>query len=228
MPILGSYAFVETIKKNDQRTIYRVRDTAGLPVVLKLLHHVGYTHSDGVKIRREYQMGKLFNTPHILKVLEQGTIEGAPYITYEDFDGVSLKSRITHKAMELKLFYEIANKMVLALMACHAKGIIHRDVNPSNFIVSQDYSVVKLADFGIADYLGNFQSIAQSTPPLLQGTVEYIAPEQTGRLSVAVDFRTDIYSLGVTFYEMLTGYLPFSQEDSDLYGLIHQIGRAHV
>lgn len=221
MPKLGSYEYLEIIKKNESRTIYRVVDARGDAYVLKLLHHLGYAHGDGVKIRREFKMGALFNAPNILKVVQQGTIEGAPFITYEDFHGTSLKARIANKPLEMKLFFEVASKMVLALIECHAKGIVHRDINPSNFIVSDDFTIVKLADFGLADYAKSFLE-GDMTQGYLQGTLEYIAPEQTGRLSARVDFRTDIYSLGITFYEMLTGTVPFENASGDAFELVRR------
>jgi len=212
---MGIFTIIEVIKKNEQRSIYRVKDNMGTSLIMKLLHHVGYGHAAGIRIRREFELCKMFDVPTVIKVVDQGSLEGAPYITYEDFGGMALKAIIDKQPMELGLFYRLAQEMVAALSACHAKGLVHRDVNASNFIVSTDLSFIKLADFGIADELVHFKDI-EGANGLFQGTLDYIAPEQTGRLPMGIDFRTDIYSLGATFYEMLTGTTPFNTMGCDI------------
>ncbi len=109
-------------------------------------------------------------------------------------------------------FLDVAVKIAAALREVHQGGIVHKDVNPGNVLVNLETGTVKLIDFGIsskvelhAHHLGN--------PKHLEGTLAYISPEQTGRMNRVVDYRTDFYSLGVSFYEMLTGSLPFASSD---------------
>ena len=103
----------------------------------------------------------------------------------------------------------------------HAAGVLHKDIKPDNIIVGPDLRRVALADFSIASVLSEERSAAAS-PEVLEGSLPYLSPEQTGRMNRPVDYRTDYYSLGATFYELLTGELPF--RSSDPLELVH----AHV
>ena len=90
----------------------------------------------------------------------------------------------------------------------HIASVIHKDINPGNIVLNPDTGVVKIIDFGIATQFNRTNPTFKS-PHVLEGTLAYLSPEQTGRMNRLLDYRTDFYSLGVTFYELLTGHLPF-------------------
>ena len=152
---------------------------------------------DGEGIRRAYQREK---------------VDGRHGLVLEYVEGKTLREAFQEGSQPLATFLDVAIKIAQALRQVHEAGIVHKDVNPGNVLVNLETGTVKLIDFGIsskvdlhAHHLGN--------PARLEGTLAYISPEQTGRMNRVVDYRTDFYSLGVTFYEMLTGALPFPVSD---------------
>ena len=134
------------------------------------------------------------------------------FLVAEDFGGVSLKSWLPPDGIAIPDFLEIAIQLADALAIVHHNQLIHKDINPSNILINPETQEVKLIDFGLASQLSRERQQTFS-PNQLEGTLPYLSPEQTGRMNRAVDYRTDFYSLGVTFYEMLTGQLPFSADE---------------
>lgn len=102
--------------------------------------------------------------------------------------------------------------------AIHASNIIHKDINPANIVFNPETEIIKIIDFGISTQLTR-ENPTLKNPNVLEGTLAYTSPEQTGRMNRSLDYRTDFYSLGVTFYELLTGQLPF--ESTDALELVH-------
>lgn len=115
--------------------------------------------------------------------------------------------------MSLSVFLPLAIKIIDILGKVHAVGVIHKDINPGNIILNQDTGVVKIIDFGISTRF-HHTNPAFKSPRVLEGTLAYLSPELTGRMNRLLDYRTDFYSLGVTFYQLLTGQLPFETTDS--------------
>src|SRR6202008_4781432 len=109
-------------------------------------------------------------------------------------------------------FLDIAIPLVGALRQMHERGLIHRDIKPANILVDSASGRVWLTGFGIASRLPH-EHQAPAPPEVIAGTLAYMAPEQTGRMNRSVDSRSDLYALGVTFYELLTGQLPFTAAD---------------
>ena len=120
--------------------------------------------------------------------------------------------------MPLTVFLRLAIDLTKILGKIHAANIIHKDINPGNIVVNPDTGVVKIIDFGIATQFSRTNPTFKS-PHGLEGTLAYLSPEQTGRMNRSIDYRTDFYSLGMTFYELLTGHLPFPT--TDLLELVH-------
>src|SRR4029079_13588392 len=119
---------------------------------------------------------------------------------------------IPPEGFSVAAFLELAPRIVRALAVVHAAGVLHKDIKPDNIIADPELRRVALADFSIASVLTEERSAAAS-PEVLEGSLAYLSPEQTGRMNRPVDYRTDYYSLGVTFYELLTGVLPFRSAD---------------
>src|SRR6202162_673002 len=140
--------------------------------------------------------------------------EGRTMLVLKDPGGVPL-DRILEKChgqpIELTRFLRIAIGLATALGEVHRHGLIHKDLHPANILVD-DADNVRLTGFGIASRLPRERQ-APLTPEVIAGTLPYMAPEQTGRMNRSIDSRSDLYSLGVTFYEMLTGTLPFAAAD---------------
>ncbi len=114
--------------------------------------------------------------------------------------------------MPLSFFLDVAIALSDTLGKIHAANVIHKDINPSNIVLNPKTGVVKMIDFGIATRFSRTNPTFKSLH-LLEGTPAYLSPEQTGRMNRRLDYRTDFYSLGVTFYELLTGQLPFPPQD---------------
>src|SRR6185369_10634844 len=114
--------------------------------------------------------------------------------------------------MAVDRFLPLAVRIAEALAVLHLQGIIHKDLKPQNILVNPQTSEVKLADLGLASRLPREAQPARA-PELIEGSLPYLSPEQTGRMNRALDHRSDLYSLGVTLYELLTGRLPFEARD---------------
>jgi PAS domain S-box-containing protein len=129
----------------------------------------------------------------------------------EDAGGEPL-DRFLGQPMELSRFLRFAVGLAAALGRLHEQGLIHKDIKPANILVDSASGAVWLTGFGIASRLPRERQLAEP-PEMIAGTLAYMAPEQTGRMNRSIDSRSDLYSLGVTFYEMLTGVLPFTASD---------------
>ncbi|MBT9314047.1 hybrid sensor histidine kinase/response regulator [Leptothoe spongobia] len=140
-------------------------------------------------------------------------------IILEDFGGESLRSHLKAGPMPLQVFLPLAIKIAQALGYIHNANVIHKDINPANIVFNAASGQVKIIDFGIATQLPQ-TSIRLERSDVVEGTLAYISPEQTGRMNRFLDYRTDFYSLGVTFYELLTQRLPFWANDR--LELLHQ------
>src|ERR1700681_2828145 len=136
---------------------------------------------------------------------------GRTMLLLEDPGGEPL-ARLLGRPMEMGRFLRFATGLSVALRHVHEHGLIHKDIKPANVLVDSATGQVWLTGFGIASRLPRERQ-APEPPEFIAGTLAYIAPEQTGRVNRSIDSRSDLYSLGVTFYEMLTGSLPFTASD---------------
>jgi PAS domain S-box-containing protein len=159
------------------------------------------------RLEREYALSAELDSAWALRPLELSRRDGRPVLVLEDPGGEPL-DRLMGEPLELGLFLRLAVGLVAALRELHARGIIHKDVKPSNVLVDAATGQVWLTGFGIASRLPRERQAPES-PEVIAGTLAYMSPEQTGRMNRSIDSRSDLYSLGVTLYEMLTGGLPF-------------------
>ena len=216
---LGHYDVVSLLGEGGMGTVYLARDTKlGRKVALKLLP--GYFTSDAHRLRRFEQeacAASALNHPNILTIYEIGETDGTHFIATEFIEGETLRKRMAGAPMKLGEVLNVAEQVASALAAAHEAGIIHRDIKPENIMVRSD-ALVKVLDFGIAKLIKQQATSPEATTramvktdlEVVMGTVHYMSPEQTrGRL---VDARTDIWSLGVVLYEMLTRGTPFAGE----------------
>ena len=161
----------------------------------------------------EYEIAKELELKGVPKYYGKETLEGKPAIVMGYVEGKPLRILFQKERPNLKEFLNIAIGATEILSGIHQNHIIHKDINSNNVIFNPKTLEVSIIDFGISSKFDLKQSNLKN-PDVLEGTLAYISPEQTGRMNRIVDYRTDLYSLGVTFYELLTGQLPFESKDS--------------
>lgn len=183
----------------------------GQQVILKTGGQDTMTPEAAERLRREYCMMRMVDSPHVVRALGEITLNGRYYLKEQSCPGILLRHLIKHGGMEWADFYLIAGQMIKGLSALHDVGIIHKDINPSNVIYDAESGHAVLLDLGISTVF-SYEKTEGIKPDNIEGTLRYLAPEQTGRINTALDYRADFYSLGVTFYEMVTGHCPFEAE----------------
>jgi serine/threonine protein kinase len=142
----------------------------------------------------------------------------SPVLVTEDFGGEPLTHFLNNQQHSINELLELAVRITALLGEIHSRGIIHKDINPANIVWNPGKDQLKIIDFGISTQLSR-ENLAVRNPERVEGTLAYISPEQTGRMNRPLDYRTDFYSLGVTFYQMFTGRIPF--ESIDPLELVH-------
>ncbi|MEG5001992.1 ATP-binding protein, partial [Microcoleus sp. B4-D4] len=216
-----NYQIVETVYSGSRTVVYRgIRTSDQLPVIIKLLKNDYPTFSELVQFRNQYTIAKNINSPLIVQTYSLEQYRNSYALVMEDFGGVSLQewAQKGKSTLSLTEFLQIAVALCNTLDILYRERIIHKDIKPSNILINPETKQVKLIDFSIASLLPR-ETQTLINPNILEGTLAYISPEQTGRMNRGIDYRTDFYSLGVTFYELLTGKLPF--QSNDLMELVH-------
>src|SRR6476661_3362455 len=210
---MQNYQITEKLHESSNSLVYRgYRQADNLPVILKMLKE-SYPPPERIAwFKREYEITQNINLSGVIDVYSLENLENQWVIALEDFGGESLNQIIAKKQFTIAEFLNLAIEIVDILGQIHQQHIIHKDINPSNIILNQQTGKLKLIDFGISTTLSRENSTFRN-PNVLEGTLAYISPEQTGRMNRAIDYRTDFYSLGITFYELLTGQLPFPMKD---------------
>ena len=181
------------------------------PVVLKTGGQEQMTPESMERLKHEYQVMQQVDSSHVVKALGETTIGGRYYLVEEYCPGVTLSRMLKQGALDMPVFYRIAEQLVQGLRDLHESNIIHKDVNPSNIIYDAESGRAVFLDFGISSVFSHEKTTGARFDNI-EGTLRYIAPEQTGRVNAELDYRADFYSLGSTFYEMLTGHCPFEAE----------------
>ncbi|WP_144863316.1 AAA family ATPase [Hyella patelloides] len=219
MITLNGYQIISKIYESFNSEVYRgIRSSDNQPVILKVLKQDYPTAQELTRYKQEYKTICSLNFDGTIAAYGLETYQRTLVIILEDFGAISLKKWIDGKPLRLQEFFPIAIQIVENLAKIHAANIIHKDINPANIVFNTTTRQIKIIDFGIATALKQ-ENPSLKSPNILEGTLAYISPEQTGRMNRSLDYRTDFYSLGVTFYELLTGLLPF--EVSDPLELVH-------
>ncbi len=211
-PAPETYSVVEHLHNGAVFELVRARDDRdGSPVVLKRLDADRRSEAEEERLRREYAILRSLDIPGVVRARGLHELGGTLSLVLEDAGSGTLASFLERVRPDLRIFLDIAIQLAEILGQVHSRQVIHKDIKPRNILLDGELRV-QLIDFGIAVRLPR-EIAAISNPSVLQGTLAYIAPEQTGRMNRAVDHRSDLYSLGVTFYEMLTGAPPFPMRD---------------
>ncbi len=238
---VGNYHLDQILGRGGMGTVYSGEHVyIGKKVAVKVLHPQFAKYEDAVKrFLREARAASSINHPNIVDVTDFGPMpDGGVYFVMESLTGTSLEDLIDRKgALPLHRALNVANQMALALAAAHETGIVHRDLKPDNIMLirkpgrrdlirkvkegegentlvverESEYDFVKILDFGIAKVVGPEQSAPSKTlAGAVFGTPEYMSPEAAR--GTEVDFRADIYSLGVILFDMLCGRPPFEAQ----------------
>ncbi|HEY9599350.1 MAG TPA: serine/threonine-protein kinase, partial [Cyanophyceae cyanobacterium] len=211
---ISGYTLIDTLYESSTTVIhraFRVADRAS--VIIKTLKAEYPTPEQITRLRYEYKILESLEVEGIAKPLALENYKNGLALILLDLGGDTLRKIINlQKGLQLSKFLPIAIQLASILAALHDNNIIHKDINPNNILIHEETGRVRLIDFSISSCL-SIESQAVSNPNLLEGTLAYISPEQTGRMNRSIDYRTDFYSLGVSFYEMLTGQLPFPTID---------------
>ena len=214
---LGHYRIVRELGRGGMGVIYLAQDTIlGRHVALKLFP--AHLTGDPDRLRRferEARAASALNHPNILTIHEIAQVDDVHFIATEFVDGLTLREQMRSREIDLSKVLDIATQIASALAAAHEAGIVHRDIKPENVMLRRD-GYVKLLDFGLAKLTevpavngskGSTALVGTSTDTGIAGTAGYMSPEQARGESV--DQRTDIFSLAVVVYEMVTGRMPF-------------------
>ena len=214
---LPGYQITEKIHDSLNTVVYRgQRQSDCQAVVIKFLKSEYPSFSLLVQFRNQYTITKNLDVPGVVQPLALENYRNGYALVMKDWGDISLADYITDQALDLDEFINIGIQIAQILEQLYDRRIIHKDIKPQNLLIHPVTKAVKLIDFSIASLLPKEK---QRHPQALEGTLAYMSPEQTGRMNRGIDYRTDFYSLGVTFYELLTGQLPF--QTSEPMELVH-------
>jgi PAS domain S-box-containing protein len=207
------YQITQLISEGSETLIYRgVRTSDQQPVVLKVLKQQPPSLDDSLRLRNHYSLTQGLTLPGVVQTLGLETYGQGLVLVMADTGSLSLEDYVQSHPLSLPEFLSIAIQLANGLAGLHGHRIIHKDIKPSNILIQPETHQVWLTDFGLASQLPQ-ESQELQPPGILSGTLAYMSPEQTGRMNRRIDYRSDFYSLGVTFYELLTGQLPFQSDD---------------
>lgn len=210
MEQIKGYRLLEALHHGSKTVIYRaLRESDGQAVVLKLLANPFPRPLEIARLRREFELfqGRPLEGVPVLEALEkQGNLH---FIVMQDAGGVPVRTFLGNQRPDIGVFLNFAVQVCQVLTRIHARQIIHKDIKPGNLLVLPDSGQVQVIDFSLSVRATGGSQEATATGAL-EGTLAYLSPEQTGRMNRPVDYRSDLYALGVTLFELLTGRLPFS------------------
>lgn len=207
--LIDGYELREKLYQGSKTQVYRaVRSLDQQAVVIKILQQKYPSFNELLQFRNQYTIAKNLNISGVIYPYSLETCGNSYALVMEDFGGISLREYTKNQPLELEDFFDIALQIVDILQGLYKHRIIHKDIKPANILINPETKQIKLIDFSIASLLPRETQEIKS-PNVLEGTLAYLSPEQSGRMNRGIDYRSDFYTLGVTFYELLTGQLPF-------------------
>ncbi|MCF4966612.1 trifunctional serine/threonine-protein kinase/ATP-binding protein/sensor histidine kinase [Nostoc sp. CMAA1605] len=212
-PEISGYTITEQIYQGSRTAVYRaVRESQKLPVVIKVLQQEYPTFGELVQFRNQYAIAKNLPITGIIPPLSLETFGNGYALIMADWGGISLETYLQQSSLDLADILSLAIQLADILHQLHLHRVIHKDIKPANILIHPQSKQIKLIDLSIASLLPK-QIPEIQNPNILEGTLAYLAPEQTGRMNRGIDYRSDFYALGVTLYQLLTGRLPFLTND---------------
>ncbi|MFK8186213.1 MAG: AAA family ATPase [Phormidesmis sp.] len=211
-PRISGYTLTEKLYSGSRTSVYRAVSVTQQPVVIKVMGQSHPSFNELVHFRNQYAITSNLAIPSIVHPLSLEPWENGYALIMEDFGGISLQKYVQENVLTLIEILAIAVQLADVLHDLCQHRVVHKDIKPANILIHPSSKQIKLTDFSIASLLP--KEIKESQNPItLEGTLAYLAPEQTGRMNRGIDYRTDFYGLGVTLYKLLTGKLPFSTTD---------------
>lgn len=211
---ISGYNIEQLIYKGVHSTFYRgTKLLDNNKVIIKVLSSEYPSLEELESTKREYQITKKPYGDKVIKVYGIENYKNSICIILEDFGAISLSELLSTKKLDLYKKLSIATDISDAVWSIHKQGVIHKDINPYNIVMNFETNELKVIDFGISSDLNSekLQFMAK-----LEGTCLYIPPEQTGKINRIIDQRSDLYSVGVTLYELFTGKVPFTGDDLEV------------
>lgn len=213
LPKIIGYRSVKQLYSGSKTLVFQaLRESDYTPVVIKCLRQHCPSFTDLLHFRNQYSLTQDLALPGVVSAYSLESYNKGYALVMEDFGGIPLSTYCAGCSFSLTTFLLIALQLAEILEGLYQRGIIHKDIKPANILIHPKTQQVKLLDFSIASKLTRETQEVQN-PAVLEGTLAYLSPEQTGRMNRGIDYRTDFYSLGVTLYELLTGQLPFQSHD---------------
>ncbi len=219
--IHAKYKIIKTIGKGSLSTVYLAQSLKDENLVaVKILNNNLISHrlEDYIRFQNEVKIVSALNHPHIIKILDHGQFNNYNYIVTEYIEGKSLSQLYkSNQKLNMNKVINIGIQLCDTLSYLHNENIIHKDIKPGNIMITKDLKSIKLIDFGLS-YLLDSNSFFNTDS--ISGSIAYISPEQSGILKRPLDHRSDLYSLGISLYELFTEHPPFS--DTDFIKLIYK------
>ncbi|MEM7713742.1 MAG: AAA family ATPase [Cyanobacteria bacterium P01_A01_bin.68] len=217
---LPGYEIIHEIYAGGRTRVFSgIRESDNKRVVIKLMSAQYPTFDEVTQFRHQYTILKSLDIPGVIQAYDLKVYRNGYALIMEDMGGISLeqhiktwKRNLVKESEVISNFLKIAVAIAEILEQLHQHQIIHKDIKPANILIHPDTKEIKLIDFSIASVLAKEIARPVNTKDL-EGTLFYLSPEQTGRMNRGIDYRSDFYSLGITFYELLTGTLPFQSDD---------------
>lgn len=220
-PDISGYDIGECIHASRRSLVFRAtRLHDARATMVKVLRADHPTEREVARLEVGWHIGSQIHSDLIIGHVELLPHRSSLALITEDFGAVSLRGDVQPEGMPLRPWLDLAIATAKALVDMHQHRVIHKDIKPDNIVRNHETGVLKLIDFGLSHRLHREEPLA-SAPGVLEGTLAYMSPEQTGRMNRSLDHRSDLYSLGVTLFELLTGARPFT--DTDPISLIHAV-----
>ncbi|MEO7084382.1 MAG: protein kinase, partial [Gemmatimonadaceae bacterium] len=190
MSFVQGFQVRERLSESKHSVVLRaLRDSDGMPVVLKILKNDFPTASELARYRREFEISHSLNLPGVICGYELRRHDKTFLMVFEDFGGMSIANLLRQRKLSTEEFFETATQVATALGRVHDAQIIHKDINPGNLVINPGTGEVKIIDFGISTRF-SVEHPTLKSPEVLEGTLAYMSPEQTGRMNRSLDYRT--------------------------------------
>lgn len=214
MNSITGFELIETKHTSASSIIYKaLRLSDKKSVILKSINPDNYNAEFIGRLKHEYEISRLMNGVGVIKILDIIQESNHCSLIIEDIEAQPLSALITQDDFnDLSEILRVAIKIVEGLSRIHQARVIHKDINPSNIILNRKTEQIKIIDFGISTQLPK-ENTPLTSPTSVEGTLPYVAPEQSGRMNRSVDYRSDFYSFGATLFEILTHHTPFESND---------------